>query len=708
MTPLRARSRFSRAVGVCGALLWAVAFQTPLAVHAQPQPGDVFREYTWLPEMAGSDSDFLRVGGRLGYTVNGDHIPPNQHRDGHLPFGHALDLERATRAEVVLERVESHDGTHGLTLYINGHDGLPVPDPAGIPGVAASYMYHDYPVVDVPLEQLYGGQGNTFKLAVDSTQRWGWPQNLFYGVTLRVYYAPAKASLSARIAGLSSGAVVEAQEALSLETDAPQDVAHVDYVGLFDDVNWPGDGVYRQWQYHYHKGRLRNHIGTATGAPFQVTWETGWLPDQPAPMQVAARVTDRAGLIHLTAAVERLTLDRNYHVELARPYRQPANWSTREDSLVAYAALHGDPSQAEAVQIVWRSWSPCYARGVFINGTPVYDRRDEPCYDYAEHRLEIDDPDFLRHGENTIATGMTPYYDGKMVHGMEVQWPGVMMKVRYRAGARETSEAVRIERGTYAARPHFLVHTPRAVYYYDIASGGLSRLIDAAGNDWIAFWPDPWDTYPASAASAYRGVPNLVFGSDDGGAGHPGHNLGRTERVGDAALRFTSASEQWQWTWHFSVDHARLDVERVDPDHAYWFLYEGTPGGVWAPARYYWGTDEAGPHTDAPDFFTGDKRFGTWQWAYFGHQDAGRALFVAQREPDQHADVVGYLGNTLEGTAAPDGMVVFGFGRQDGALPLLTEPHTFFLGLTDEAVRDASAHAQVKQQIERLVESSTP
>ena len=71
------------------------------------------------------------------------------------------------------------------------------------------------------------------------------------------------------------------------------------------------------------------------------------------------------------------------------------------------------------------------AEGVFVNGVNVYDR-EEPCYDYAEHRLELDDATFLRRGENAISTGKTPLIDGHMVHGMEVQWPGIQMKIRYR------------------------------------------------------------------------------------------------------------------------------------------------------------------------------------------------------------------------------------------------------------------------------------
>ncbi|RMH52402.1 MAG: hypothetical protein D6685_16595 [Bacteroidetes bacterium] len=648
--------------------------------------------------MVAEKEQFLRVGGPLDYQIAPTHFPANRHHDGHIPFGHALDLEHATRAEVVLERVQSHVDTRGLALQINGHPWLPVPPPAGVPRPATDYMFHDYPVVPVPLEYLHAGPGNTFKLKVDSTQRWNWPQNIFYGVLLRIYYAPETFDLQVRVEGLSPGDSLAANQKLTLATPTPEAIARVDYVGLYHDINWRGDGIFRQWQYHFHKGKIRNHLGSATAPPFEVHWATDWVPDQPREIQVAARVTDHQGLVHITPAISGLRLHRDHRVELALPYRQPANWVTREDSLISYVAVHSNPVHVEALQLAWRSWSPCYARGVFINGVRVFDH-EAPCYDYAEHLLEIEEPTFLQHGENVISTGKTPLIDGQMVHGMEVQWPGIMLKVRTRP---PDQPAVRIEEGTYAGRPHFIVHTPSATYYYDRAGGGLSRLIDTDGRDWIGFWPIPWDTYPASAASAYRGIPNLVFGSDEGGAGHPGHDQCESERLEGQRIRSTSRQGRWQWTWHFFADHARLDIERTDPNHAYWFLYEGTPGGVYEPARQYMGTDQGGPLRIQPDFFAGDKRFDIWRWAYFGHEEARQVLFVAQHQPDTLSDAFAYLGNTPAGLHAPDGMVIFGFGRQDGAIPLMTERRTFFVGL-HEAVRDADAHTRLGAYIRTLL-----
>ena len=667
------------------------------SASAQPQPGDVFREYVWLPNMVAESGEFLRVGGRLDYQTTPDHFPPDEHDEGHIPFGHAFDLEDAVRAELLLERVQSHEDTKGLAVQINGHDWIAVPPPADIPRPASDYMYHDYPVVPVPLASLNAGSGNTFKMRVDPEQRWDWPQNLFYAVTLRVYYGTDKRRLEADISGIGPGDALKLEQQMALRTPDPAAVERVDFVGRYRDFSWRGDGIYDRWQYSYHRGQIRNHLGTATEAPFRIEWETEWVPDQQSEILVAARVTYDDGLIYFTPAVPDLRIDRAHSVELALPYRQPVNWVTRADSFTAYVGVHGDVRNAEAMQLLWRSWSSCYARGVYVNGVQIYDRGAD-CYDYDEHRVTVENPQFLRAGENTISTGKTPLIHGEMVHGMEVQWPGILMKVKYE---RPATEAIRITEGSYAGRPHFIIDTPGAVYYYDRAGGGLSRLIDVQGRDWIGFWPEPWNEYPASAASAYRGIPNLVFGSDDGGAGHPGHDQCRSERVGDHAIRSVSTSGHWQWTWQFYADHARMDVEKVDPDHPYWFLYEGTPGGRFDPSHQYFGTEEEGPVVEVPDYLEGERRVGTWRWAYFGHDNVDRILFVAQQPPDDH---VGYLGNTDAGLAAPDGMVVFGFGRKKGAVPLMTEPRSFFVGLQEEAVQGEAAHRRLADRITKVLE----
>ena len=82
--------------------------ESATAVRGGPQPGDVFREYVWTNQ-GGDAGGALRVGGRLDYG------------EGPIPLPHALDLDHAVRAEIVLEKLLCHDGTRGLAISVNSN-----------------------------------------------------------------------------------------------------------------------------------------------------------------------------------------------------------------------------------------------------------------------------------------------------------------------------------------------------------------------------------------------------------------------------------------------------------------------------------------------------------------------------------------------------------------------------------------------------------
>ena len=42
----------------------------------------------------------------------------------------------------------------------------------------------------------------------------------------------------------------------------------------------------------------------------------------------------------------------------------------------------------------------------------------------------------LRSGENILKTGLTPKRNGQAVHGMEVNWPGIMVLIQYQQDER--------------------------------------------------------------------------------------------------------------------------------------------------------------------------------------------------------------------------------------------------------------------------------
>ena len=399
--------------------------------QAQPKPGDLFREYTWIPQMVKSEKGrFLRVGGKLDYQINQDHFPPERHQAGYIPFEMYFDLTDAIKAELVLEKVGSHEDTKNLRVSINGNPFLKVPESAGIPKPEADYMHHTYPVTRIPLDQLRQGMENSFKLEVDTAQRWNWPQHLIYGVIMRIYYHEQRIPQALQLAGVQAGQALGTEIRLSLD-DPTQNIRSVDYVGFYEGINYEGDGVYRQWHYHYFKGKLIHHIGSAYLFPFEVSWNTSWVPDQKEDVQLAARVTFNSGLTYFTPAVTGLTLSRDYSVELCKPYEQPTNWVTRAGEFESKIDIVGDPNKVQEARLYWTSWSPCYSNGIYINEVKVF-HKEGPCYQYMAHEVTLENTSMLKSGVNIMKTGKEPLHHGQMVHGMEVQWPGIMMLIRYR------------------------------------------------------------------------------------------------------------------------------------------------------------------------------------------------------------------------------------------------------------------------------------
>ncbi len=250
----------------------------------------------------------------------------------------------------------------------------------------------------------------------------------------------------------------------------------------------------------------------------------------------------------------------------------------------------------------------------------------------------------------------------------------------------------------YEGKPHFVIETKEITWYFDREGGGFSRMIDRDGNDWITFKREPWGIYPESAASAFRGVPNLVFKSDDGGAGHPGHEKCVSLLEGDKIVS-ESKSGKWKWCWEFFADYATLEILKTDENQPYWFLYEGTPGGKYSPEDYWFGTSVSGIETQLPDFWKGQITTGNFNWMYAGSLTCDRTFYMLQLTPDDKTDMVSFLGNTKEGVESPDGMTVFGFGRDDKGNPLLTGNHQFVVGFYPEKVSQKKQHQRFSKYI---------
>ena len=409
----------------------AILLLCSLNTSAQWEPGSVYREYTWLTPKGGEL--FLRVGGRYGYKSQPEKLPIELQDGDQLRLPDTIDLEGATHAEILLEKVQSHEDSRDLRVVINGHPAITIPEPVSLPDSSNEYMYHTEVAAPIPLEYLEDGIDTRFQLTLDTAQRWGWPQNIFYGITFRIYYAPASAPNLPVIADMPS--TVPAKTYLSVANSKADDRA-ADFVFIGRDTDWSGRGRQHRTHWQTHRGRPHHTIGSSAQAAddFAVAWDTDWLPDQET-FAVQVRLLGRDGKYRVGQPLTDLRLaPRPYTVELATSEPAPRNWVTRSGEFEQTINVSGAVEGATELRLNWTSWSPCYANGIYLNGHLIWnDNDDAGCYVYATHSpvytgLPLR---FLRAGENVISTGLTPLFHGQMVHGMEVQWPGVQVKVKY-------------------------------------------------------------------------------------------------------------------------------------------------------------------------------------------------------------------------------------------------------------------------------------
>lgn len=263
----------------------------------------------------------------------------------------------------------------------------------------------------------------------------------------------------------------------------------------------------------------------------------------------------------------------------------------------------------------------------------------------------------------------------------------------------------RIRTVQHLGRPHFSVKNAVGTFLYDPVAGGFSSILDKQGNDWVSYRDDTTGGYPAAAATKYRGVPNLVFGGDDDGAGHPGFMQCESRVTRRNQITTVSYSGDWEWRWTFYRTSARLDVIRAPKDRKYWFLYEGPAGGDYRPRSTFWATDLGEPSYVIHDHYKGDIHRGRYRYMFFGENSNPYAFWMLQTQPDTEPDHISYLGSEEIGARdSPDGMVVAGFGRAENATPMLSGQNSFLIGFTRHNVDDLLATLRTRKRIERIFE----
>jgi hypothetical protein len=187
---------------------------------------------------------------------------------------------------------------------------------------------------------------------------------------------------------------------------------------------------HQNWQFRTYHGVYENNVGTAKAAPWGVTWNTEWVPDQSKAMKFMARVTDEKGFISLTPVVDGITLARaGKSVRLYKSFDMPSPGTATTEKAFEHKLdeIKEDLTKATDAVGYITSYHGISANGVYVNTTKVLDKLSNANYIYSVSEPKIPLA-VLKTGVNTVKIQSV---DNSSQHGTDVMWPGLEIKVRY-------------------------------------------------------------------------------------------------------------------------------------------------------------------------------------------------------------------------------------------------------------------------------------
>lgn len=232
----------------------------------------------------------------------------------------------------------------------------------------------------------------------------------------------------------------------------------------------------------------------------------------------------------------------------------------------------------------------------------------------------------------------------------------------------------------------FLVKSVKATYYYHKFGAGFASMEDVDGNDWLSYNPGVGEESNVGSGGMYRGLPNMGYPE---GYCHPGKEVSKSWIVEHGPIKVSILSEsndkKMRCMWDFFPNFARLTIVKLRTP--YWFLYEGTPGGLLQEDSDFC-VRPGNIKTLCSESWNGDidAQGEPGEWIYFGDVATNRSLFMVQHLDDEHTDSYWPMNHE---------MTVFGFGRLDLQKFMQRQNNKFTIGFVNSHDYD-----QVKKTID--------
>jgi hypothetical protein len=250
----------------------------------------------------------------------------------------------------------------------------------------------------------------------------------------------------------------------------------------------------------------------------------------------------------------------------------------------------------------------------------------------------------------------------------------------------------------------FKIQTAFATYVYGKRGGGFASIVDREGHDWIAYH------HGGHAAGEYRGLPkcgqptkyfhcgygfgqytNTNWFTSTVSLREPEHVRIHSEtRNGDSAC-----------DWDFFPARATMTLLRMG-GAAYWFLYEGVPGGTLDVDKDF--VVRPGNRKT----FLSEPWTDNVPWVYFGAAESRSAFFLVNHQHHDKTDSYVFWPYKREADGSFQQMTVFGFGRPSWEdpkqhTPPLTElPARFSIGFAEGTEYDSLSKLieGIRQEVE--------
>ena len=395
--------------------------------YSQPVPGDVFKEFTFIPEYGhfGELDPESKRAFTEDYWINKPRM---------VIKTLDVELDHSIKAEMSIEYWGGHTGTSQQKFKINGNDWIYIPQPENTPTDPHCYFRTllGNTSVPVPLEHLKDGKNEVqFTCGPQICYNFNFGFYWIYSFTIRVYYDPSVKHAEGIIISPGEGDILDDYPEIGLKaTGGDSAVRNVDFIGYYEDFDWEGNGLFRQWHYQTRYGKKFMHIGSTGKDPYSVKWNTKWLPDQDQPVKIAAVITGENGYSFMTPEVGKVMFRRkDRSVKMYKSSDIPEAFGVRVGR-TKYCTIEIDSvlEKAESATLLLSTWSGKCDDGsvheIRMNGKRISDNFGS-FHDYSYDFLSVP-LEYIREGRNEIS--IYSLFEG---HALEINWPGPVLLIAF-------------------------------------------------------------------------------------------------------------------------------------------------------------------------------------------------------------------------------------------------------------------------------------